>query len=195
MKACVLSLVFGLTAFLLVAEEPSTIYSRSLFELGTSVTVGDSWAADNTGSGICYKFAQYLNPSSPSSFYYGFLSGYFYHIAGGIDLADTKYVTFGWRGLIAPWLGVDASISPVLGARIYENTVQGSAYMGVCPTIGFYVPVSSRVDFALSYEPVFNLYTFEGSTNAKNKTYNDIVFLVEFKSFSEVKNMTADQAW
>jgi len=35
----------------------------------------------------------------------------------------------------------------------------------------------------------------DGSTSAKNKTYNDIVFLVEFKSFSEVKNMTADQAW
>ena len=195
MKAFVLSLMFGLIALLTVAGESSATYSRSLFELGSSVTVGDNLSADNMGSGICYKFAQYLNPSSPSSFYYGFLSGYFYHIAGGIDLVDTKYVTFGWRGLIAPWLGVDASISPVLGARIYENTVEGSAYMGVCPTIGFYVPVSSRIDLALSYEPVFNLYTFDGNTSTKNKTYSDIVFMVEFKSFSQVKKVTDDQAW
>jgi len=195
MKALILSIVFGLAAFLVVAEEPATTYSRSLFELGTSFTVGDSGTSDNVGYGICYKFVSYLHPSQPSSTYIGFLSGYFLHAAGGVDIADTKPVTLGWRGLIAPWLGFDGSISPAIGARIYENTLDGSAYFGVCPAIGFFVPISPSVDIALSYEPVFNLYTFDGDPSARNKSYSDIVFLIEFKSYSEQKKVSDVRAW
>jgi hypothetical protein len=189
MKTFVICIVLGLSAFLLEAEEPAIQYSRSFFELGASFTIGDTLATDNTGGGICYKWNHYFDSSNPSGCYYGFLSGYYFHGAGGVDLADTKYVTFGYRGLVTPWLGLDVSLSPVLGARIYENTLDGCAYLGVGPTMGFFVPVNDSIDLSLSYEPVFNLYTFDGKTEVRNKSYNDIVFLIVFKSYTQEKKL------
>lgn len=196
MKAIILAILFGwFGVFLVAAEDPATSCSRSIFELGTSFTIGDDSAGNNVGYGVCYKTCRYLHPSESSSTYVGILSGYFLHSAGGVDIADTKPLTFGWRGLVVPWLGLDVSLSPAIGARIYENTLDGTAYFGVCPAVGLFVPLSSAVDLALSYEPVFNVYTFEGNPGARNKSYSDIVLMVELESYSRQARVSDDRPW
>ncbi len=95
-----------------------------------------------------------------------------------------------WRGeLIAPWLGFDASISPVAGARITGNLIQGSAYVGISPAVGLYVRCTRAIDVGLSYQPVVNLFHFGGAEEVRNKTYHDIVLSISFRSFTEVKKL------
>ena len=84
MKAFVLSLMFGLTAFLLVAEEPRRrTYSRSLFEFRTIMEIVGRRTTPTTESATSSRSTS-THRVHPS-FYYGFLSGYFLpHRVGGL---------------------------------------------------------------------------------------------------------------
>jgi len=109
---------------------------------------------------------------------------------GGVQIADTKFAVVGWRGeMVAPWLGLDVSLSPVAGARITGSLIHGSAYVGICPAVGLYVRCTPAIDVGLSYQPVVNLFNFGGAEEARNKTYHDIVLSISFRSFTEVKKL------
>jgi hypothetical protein len=175
-------------ACLLAAEEPEPRDSRSFFAVSSALTVGEL-GPSGIGGGVGVKWGNYLDPSRPSGLYYGFFSGYFYHSVGRVQLTDVKYVTLGWRGLLAPWVGLDAAVSPVLGGRIDGDKVDGSAYLGLCPSLGFFVPASARLDVALSYEPVINLFTLSGSSAAPYTSYSDIVLSLVVRRHTQVKEL------
>ncbi len=128
-------------------------YKRSFFAVGAALTVGDGMQTDNLGYGFSANGFQYLDPSRPVGFYYGFSASFMLHNAGGVQIADTKIFVVGWRRkMIVPWLGFDASLSPVAGARITGNLVQGSFYVGISPAVGLYVRCTQDIDVGLSNE-------------------------------------------
>lgn len=179
---------------MLDAGEPTVEYKRGFYAVGAAFTVGDGAQTDNLGYGISANGFQYLDPSRPSGFYYGFSASFMIHTVGGVQIADTKFAVIGWRGeTILPWLGLDASLSPVAGARITGNLIHGSAYVGIGPAVGLYVRCAPAIDVGLSYQPVVNLFNFGGAENARNKTYHDLVLSISFRSFTEVKNL--DWEW
>jgi hypothetical protein len=187
-SAVIVLLVF--LAGALEAENPTIEYKRGFFALGAALTIGDSMRTDNLGYGFSANGFQYFDPSLRFGFYYGFFASFFIHNAGGVQIADTRPAVLGWKGeLIAPWLGLDASLSPVVGARITGHLIHGSAYVGICPAIGFYVRCAPAVDVGLSYQPVVNLFNFGGSDEIRNKAYHDIVLSVSFTNLSEVKKI------
>lgn len=172
------------------AEEPVVEYKRSFQTFGAAFTIGDSLESDNLGYGLCANGFQFFDPSRSHGFYYGYSASFMIHSAGGVQIADTRLVVIGWRSdLVLPWLGFDASLSPVLGARITGNLIQGSAYVGVCPGIGLYVRCTPAIDVGISYQPVVNLFNLGGAEGVKNKTYHDLVFSIILKSFTEVKKL------
>jgi hypothetical protein len=188
MKTILLGLALSLCAVMLPAEELQ--YSRTLMNVGASATIGgDRFDASNIGGGLFFKSMTYFDPSRPSGLCYGIFSTYCFHTAGGVELADTRLVTLGYRGLLTPWLGVEVDISPTLGARIERKTIEGSAYLGIGPSLTVFVPVNEGIDISLSYEPVFNLLTLDGSASARNKSYSDIALGVTFKSYSQVRTL------
>ena len=106
----------------LEAEEDDVQYTREFFAVGGALTMGDS----------------------PS---YGIFSSFMLHSAGGVQIADTKFVKIGLRrSFLAPWLGIDLSIAPTAGARITGDLVRGEAYIGVCPAVGIYFRVDPSID-------------------------------------------------
>jgi hypothetical protein len=172
------------------AQAPTVEYKRSFFAVGAAFTIGDGVQTDNLGYGFSANGFQYLDPSRPFGFYYGFSASFMLHNAGGVQIADTKIFVIGWRGeMIVPWLGLDASLSPVAGARITGNLIQGTAYVGISPSVGLYVRCTPAIDVGLSYQPVVNLFHFGGSDEVRNRTYHDIVLSISFRSFAEVKNL------
>ncbi|HET6449868.1 MAG TPA: hypothetical protein VFI08_01100 [Spirochaetia bacterium] len=191
MKAGVIVLLIGVCAAALPAEQVQ--YTRTLTSFGASVTVGDSTSLSNLGGGVLFKSMSFFDPSRPSGLYYGMLTSYFFHAAGGVTLADMKPVTVGYRGMLTPRIGVAVEISPTIGARIVRDTVEGNAYLGIGPSLGVFVPVSESIDLTLSYEPVLNLYTIDGSTATRNKSYSDIVLGITFKSYSQTQNLRWEQ--
>jgi len=186
LKVLWLCVFLGLPVLLSAEGESS---SRAFYSFGSSLTVGDSLARENLGYGFCVKWGTYIDPSQPSSFYYGFFSNFFYHSVGGVTITDLKCATFGWRGLLTPWLGVDAGLSPVIGARISGNIVEGNAYLGICPAVGLFFPISDAMDISVSCEPVINLFIIDGSPSVKNKSYSDIMLLFIFKAHTQVKQL------
>jgi hypothetical protein len=187
LKVLVISVVLGLSAIFCAAGDSPQSISRAFYGFGSSMTVGDSISSENLGYGFSFKWGMYIDPSKPSGFYYGFFSSFLYHSVGGVSVTDVKYATLGWRGLLAQWLGFDASLSPVLGARISGNTIEGNAYLGICPSLGFFIPVSGAMDIAISYEPVINLFIIDGSQNVRNKSYSDVTLLLVFKSHTRTE--------
>jgi hypothetical protein len=174
----------------LEAQSSTVEYKRSFFTLGAAVTLGDSLRSDNLGYGFQANGFQYFDPFHSFGFYYGSFASFFIHSAGGVQIADTRPVVLGWKGeLIAPWLGVDASVSPVVGARITGNLIHGSAYVGICPALGFYIRCAPDIDIGLYYQPVINLFNFGGSDAIQNKGYHDIVLSISFTNLAEVKKL------
>lgn len=149
------------------AEEQVVEYKRSFLTLGAAFTIGDSLETDNLG----------------------YSASFMIHAAGGVQIADARLVVIGWRSdLVVPWLGFDANLSPVVGARIKGNLIQGSAYVGICPGVGLYVRCTPAIDAGVSYQPVIILFNFGGAEGVRNK------ISLSFKSFTEVKKPDWDQA-
>jgi hypothetical protein len=172
------------------AQAPTIEYKRTFFAVGAAFTIGDNVQNDNLGYGLSANGFQYFDPSRPIGFYYGYSASFIVHSVGGVQIADTKFAVIGWRGeMVAPWLGLDVSLSPVAGARITGNLIHGSAYVGICPALGLYVRCTPAIDVGLSYQPVVNLFNFGGAEEVRNKTYHDIVLSVSFRSFTEVKKL------
>jgi hypothetical protein len=195
MKTSGVVVLLGILAGALHAQAPTVEYKRSFFAVGAAFTIGESAQTDNLGYGFSANGFQYLDPSRPFGFYYGFSASFMLHNAGGIQIADTRFLVIGWRGeMIAPWLGLDASLSPVAGARITGNLIQGTAYAGISPAVGLYVRCTPTIDVGLSYQPVVNLFCFGGAQEVRNKTYHDIVLSLSFRSFTEVKNLDWEEA-
>jgi hypothetical protein len=190
MKTSGVIILLVVLAGALHAQAPTVEYKRSFFALGAAFTIGDSVQTDNLGYGSSANGFQYFDPSRPFGFYYGFSASFMIHNTGGVQIADTKFLVVGWRGeMIVPWLGFDASLSPVAGARITGNLIQGSAYVGICPAVGLYVRCTPAIDVGLSYQPVVNLFNFGGADEVRNRTYHDIVLSISFRSFTEVKKL------
>lgn len=189
-KTSVVIILLAVLAGALHAQAPTVEYKRGFFSLGAAFTIGDSVQTDNLGYGFCANGFQYFDPFRPSGFYYGFSASFIAHSVGGVRIADTKFLVIGWRGeMIVPWLGFDASLSPVAGARITGNLIQGSAYVGISPAVGLHVRCTPAIDVGLSYQPVVNLFNFGGADEVRNKTYHDIVLSISFRSFTEVKKL------
>jgi len=188
-KVVLISVLLGFSVLFSVAGDTPLSVSRTFYGFGSSLTVGDSLSRENLGYGFSVKWGMYIDPSAPSGFYYGFFSNFFYHSVGGICVTDVKYATFGWRGLLTNWLGLDASLSPVLGARISGNTIDGNAYFGICPSLGLFVPITGAIDIAISYEPVINLFIIDGSRDVRNKSYSDIALIFVFKSHTQTETL------
>jgi hypothetical protein len=194
MKTYKVIIIFLVAVAGIAGAQPQNIeFKRGFFALGAAVTLGDSMRSDNLGYGFQANSFQYFDPFHSSGFYYGSFASFFVHSAGGVQIADTRPVVLGLRGeMIAPWLGFDASLSPVVGARITGNLIQGSAYVGICPAVGFYVRCAPDIDIGVSYQPVINLFNFGGSDEIRNKAYHDIVLSISFTSLSEVKKLGWD---
>jgi hypothetical protein len=174
----------------LEAENPAVEYKRSFFSLGAAFSIGDAVQPDNLGYGFSANAFQYLDPSRSSGFYYGFFASFVVHSVGGVQIADTRLALLGWKAeLISPWLGIDMSLSPVMGARTTGTLVQGSAYVGICPAVGFYVRFTPAFELGLSYQPVVHVFNFGGADGIRNKAYHDIVLSMSFTSLVEVKNV------
>jgi hypothetical protein len=193
MKTAVLVLLAAFLAIGVEAQENAVKYSREFFAFGGALTVGDNFAADNLGYGISANHYQFIDPSRPDGVYYGILASFMLHSAGGVQIADTKFVKLGLRrSLPISWIGIDVSIAPTAGARITGDLIRGEAYVGICPSVGVYFTVDPSVDIELSYEPVINLFSIGGDGQVRNKSYEDLTLLVCFKTFSQVKSLPWD---
>jgi hypothetical protein len=193
-KASATIILLVVLAGALQAQAAAVEYKRSFFSVGAAFTIGDSMQTDNLGYGLSANAFQYFDPSRSFGSYYGFAASFMIHNTGGVQIVDTKLLVIGWRGeMIAPWLGFDASLSPVAGARITGNLVQGSAYVGFCPAVGLYVRCTPAIDVGLSYQPVVNLFNLGGAEGVRNKSYHDIVLSMSFRSFAEVKKLDWEQ--
>jgi hypothetical protein len=189
-KTAVMLALLVLLAGAVEAGEQVVEYKRSFMTLGAAFTIGDTLETDNLGYGFSANGFQFFDPSRSYGFYYGYSASFMIHTAGGVQIADTRLVVLGWRSdLVVPWLGIDASLSPAVGARITGNLIQGSAYVGICPGVGLYVRCSPAIDVGFSYQPVINLFNFGGAEGVRNKTYHDFVLSLSLKSFTEVKKL------
>ena len=65
--------------------------------------------------------------------------------------------------MIAPWLGLDASLSPAAGARIAGNLIQGTASVGISPEAAWAMPDGHYV----SRSPVTALMTRSTSSSPR----------------------------
>ncbi len=173
-----------------VAFCADTSEERSWTAFGAVFTVGDSLQVDNTGYGAVIRTFTLFDPAKPSGFYYGFGAQVIAHNAGGVILGDVKITTLGYRlELLSGRVGFDASLSPVLGSRTEANIVLGSAYLGFCPAAGFFFTVAPWLDMELSYEPVINLFSFNGPDDAPNLSYNDISLYFVIKRHNESRKL------
>ena len=169
--------------------------SRTLFQFGTLLTKGDDSSWDQVEVGFTFRNYTFLDPESPDGWYYGILGSALARSAGGIDLADTRLVTLGWRGnplaglKKTAWaLQFDASLSPTIGSRIQGSSVLGSLYTGVGVTLGLGFPLFQDQDLGISWEPVFPITSW-GEKQAPNRGYSDFVVSWTIKSFTESRSL------
>jgi len=177
-----------------MAEEQAT-YNRTMVQFGVMGTLGGAGDLSHSGWGISVRPYFYLDPSSPDGLYFGFLSGTFMHSADGINVADTRYLTLGWRGNPTAFFGnpvldfqTDFSVSPTLGSRISGSSILGSSYTGVGFTVGLYLPILDWGDIGLSWEPTINLTTF-GAPDIPEKSYSDFVVYWTMKSHNKTEKL------
>jgi len=134
---------------------------------------------------MTYRF---IDPFSPSGFYYGFGGTDIRHTVGGILIGDVRPVTIGWKKEAAGPIGLDMSFSPVLGSRSIGNTIFGKQYLGVKPMTGVTFTINEDIDIEFAYEPVIHIFDFSGS-EIRNKTYHDFSVYVVRKKFSLIKDL------
>jgi hypothetical protein len=175
-------------AVALQAQEDLGSYSRSITKYGGALTVGDTFVYDNLGYGLTTMTYQYIDPTTPWGFYYGFGGTDISHSAGGVLIGDCRLATIGWRKEVAGPLGFDMSFSPVLGSRTIGSTILGKYYLGAKPMVGTFFVINEKIDIELAYEPVLNIYSFS-SSEVRNKTYHDFSLYLMFKNFSLIKNL------
>lgn len=184
MRNAVMLLVLCAFATFASAVEGDADFTRTITEIGGSLTVGDGSLSDNIGFGGCFRTLQFFDPSRPSGFYYGFFLSAFMHSVGGVEIGDTRIVHLGWRSdLFAGLFGLDLCVAPVLGRRIVKNTVRGDWYVGVSPAAGFTLRVSGNLDLKFAFEPVVNLLNFGGDREVSNLSYSDLSVYVVIKDF------------
>jgi len=193
----VILFVLATVGLAVATAEDKPILSRTLTQFGVFGTIAENQDWSRAGWGFSIRPFFYIDPAAPDGLYLGFLSGTFTHSAGNISLADTRFVTLGWRGNPLALGGkapldfqADFSVSPTLGARISGDTILGSSYAGVGMTIGLYFPIIDGGDLGISWEPTINLATF-GAPDIPEKTYGDFVVYWTMKSFTQ----SVRQSW
>lgn len=169
----------GLTPQGSMAEPARLALSRTLIQTGVLVTRGADTGWERLGGGLSVRPYQYLDPSSPEGWYLGYLGSALSRSAGGVQLADLRLVTLGWRANF-----FDAGVSPVWGSRIQGSRVLGSSYLGLGLNFGVYVPVFENQDLGFGWEPVIPLAAWGGEA-APNRGYMDFVISWTFKLRTE----------
>lgn len=169
--------------------------SRTLLQFGTLLTKGDDSSWDQVGVGLTFRNYNFFDPQNPDGWYFGILGSALARSAGGVDLADTRLVTLGWRGNPLAPLGestwpvqLDVNLSPTIGSRIQGSTILGSGYTGVGLTLGLGFSLFEGQDLGLSWEPVFPVTSW-GENWAPNRGYSDFVISWTVKSFTESKSL------
>lgn len=186
MKYLILIISLGLLAASLPAQQNQESYSRSITKFGGAFTVGDTFSSDNLGYGLMTTTYRFIDPFSPSGFYYGFGGTDIRHTVGGVLIGDVRPVTIGWKKEAVGPIGLDMSFSPVLGSRSTGNTIYGKQYLGVKPMAGITFTINEDIDIEFAYEPVIHIFDFSGS-EIRNKTYHDFSVYVVRKKFSLTK--------
>lgn len=169
--------------------------SRTLLQFGTLLTKGDDSSWDQMGFGVTFRNYNFFDPGNPDGWYFGILGSALTRSAGGVELADTRLVTLGWRGNPLVALGdstwpvqLDVNLSPTIGSRIQGASILGSGYTGVGVTLGLGFPLIEGQDLGLSWEPVFPVTSW-GEKKAPNRGYSDFVLSWTIKSFTESKSL------
>jgi hypothetical protein len=188
MKRSLVIMILFCCVLALQAQERGLSYAKSISKYGGAFTVGDSFARDNLGYGLTTMTYHFLDPMTPWGFYYGLGGTDIRHTVGGVLIGDMRPATIGWRREVAGPLGLDFSLSPVLGSRTVGNTILGNLYLGAKPMVGAFLVISERIDVEVAYEPVIHLFNFSGR-EVRNKTYHDFSLYVMLKRFSLVKDL------
>lgn len=178
------------------AEDAS--YSRSLTEIGGSLTIGprssgDSGIVSNSGYAVGFRTVNYFVPANASGFYYGLFLAAFLHTAGGVSLYDTRLVHLGWRSpMFSGTIGFDVNFAPTLGTRISDDKVLTNWCIGVSPGVGVVFRVSSAMDVKIAYEPVINLFNFGAAGDVRNLSYSDVSLYLVFKRHARTEKLDWD---
>lgn len=199
------ALVMGLFGQDLHADSTSSVvvrHSRTNSTVGASLTKGyDSpWSLEGVGA-LSRTFTFFDADSSNGGLYYGFgasLAG----AAGGVAIADTWLATLGWMGNpLALWgrpavdFDLNLSVSPTLGSRIKERTIQGVGYIGVGLSLGASVPLPFTLPLVgdgalgLSWDPVIPVTRVLDSREVPNIGYMNLALTWTMKLNTETRTL------
>lgn len=174
---------------LAVQAETEGEAKRTFRQFGAMAVIGEDSGWSSPGWGLSTKEFTFFDAGAPEGPYYAFFSGNIAHEAQGQSIADTRIVTLGWR-LSVPLtaLHVDASLSPVVGARFRDKTELGSTYTGLAAALAATWSLRDDLEIGLSWEPVCNLATW-GNPAASNLSYQDFVVSVILKEHTATRKL------
>jgi len=162
----------------------TSILERSLISFGGIATIGENF--DSVGMGLLIAETHvFLSGDSANGLYLIIFMNSPIRILypNNVQIDDLKIIGLSYRGeSFIPNLGFEASMSISRGSRRIDNTVYGDGYWGISPEIGIYFPHNYFIDFELSVNPMINLFRIS-SADVLNKSYYDIIFKVNIKSF------------